>query len=176
MAPLKAIAHWYPAERQASLAGWVMVAGGMGALAATTPLEIALRFASWRTIFAALAAVTAAVALWIWLRVPDVPGPTSSPTFGTQWQGVKRVFVHPRFWWIAPLAGFGMGAFMAVQGLWAVPWMLEVAGLSRASAASHLLAMGVVMLAAYLSLGLFAASVPATCSSRASRSMPRRSR
>ncbi len=27
MAPLKAIATWYPAERQASLAGWIMVAG-----------------------------------------------------------------------------------------------------------------------------------------------------
>jgi len=156
MAPLKGIAHWYPAERQASLAGWVMVAGGLGALAATTPLEIALRFASWRTIFAALAAATAAVALWIWWRVPDVPGPAAAPTFGTQWQGVKRVFGHPRFWWIAPLAGFGMGAFMAVQGLWAVPWMMEVGGLSRASAANHLLVMGVAMLAAYLFLGLFA--------------------
>ena len=156
MAPLKAIAHWYPPQRQASLAGWIMVSGAMGALAATTPLEIALRFASWRTIFIALAAMTAAVALWIWFRVPDVPKPPAAPSFGTQWQGVTRVFAHPRFWWIAPLAGFGMGSFMAVQGLWAVPWMLDVGGLSRAAAASHLLAMGVVMLAAYLFLGLFA--------------------
>ena len=30
MAPMKAIAAWYPAERQASLSGWVMVAGGRG--------------------------------------------------------------------------------------------------------------------------------------------------
>ncbi len=156
MAPLKAIAHWYPPQRQASLAGWIMVSGALGALAATTPLEFALRFVSWRTIFIALAAVTAAVALWIWLRVPDVPKPAAAPSFGAQWQGVTRVYVHPRFWWIAPLAGFGMGSFMAVQGLWAVPWMLDVAGLSRAAAASHLLAMGVVMLAAYLFLGLFA--------------------
>jgi MFS family permease len=28
MAPLKAIAAWYPADRQASYAGWIMVAGG----------------------------------------------------------------------------------------------------------------------------------------------------
>ena len=33
MAPLKAIATWYPGEKQASLAGWMMVAGGLGALA-----------------------------------------------------------------------------------------------------------------------------------------------
>jgi len=156
MAPLKGIAHWYPADRQASLSGWVMVAGGLGALAATTPLEIALRYVSWRTIFVALAAMTAAVAVWIWLRVPDVPKPASPPGFAAQWQGVRRVFGHPRFWWIAPLAGFGMGAFMAVQGLWAVPWLMEVGGLDRATAAGHLLAMGAVILAGYLFLGLFA--------------------
>lgn len=159
MAPLKAIAHWYPPERQASLAGWIMVSGALGALAATTPLEIALRFASWRAIFVALAAATAAVAAWIWWRVPDVPKPAAAPSFAVQWQGVTRVYAHPRFWWIAPLAGFGMGSFMAVQGLWAVPWMLEVAGQTRASAAAHLLAMGVVMLVAYLFLGLFATAL-----------------
>ena len=51
MAPLKAIAMWYPRERQPSLAGWMMVAGGFGALAATAPLEAALHLTTWRTIF-----------------------------------------------------------------------------------------------------------------------------
>src|SRR4249920_704955 len=32
MAPMKAIATWYSVERQASLGGWMMVAGGTGAL------------------------------------------------------------------------------------------------------------------------------------------------
>ncbi len=156
MAPLKAIAVWYPPERRASLSGWMMVAGGSGALAATAPLEIALRFATWRTIFIVLAALTLAVAVWIWLRVPDTPKPKVAASAGEQWAGVRSVFAHPRFWWIAPLGGFGMGAFMAIQGLWAVPWMMDVEGMTRAAAARHLLAMGVVALAGYLFLGLFA--------------------
>ncbi len=156
MAPLKGIAMWYPVDRQASLAGWMMVAGGLGALAATTPLEIALRFATWRTIFVVLAALTLAVAVWLWFRVPDLARTAPAAGFAAQWAGVKRVFGHPRFWWIAPLAGFGMGAFMAVQGLWAVPWMMEVEGVSRAAAASTLLAMSAVILAGYLLLALFA--------------------
>jgi predicted MFS family arabinose efflux permease len=156
MAPLKAIATWYPVERQASLAGWIMVAGGAGALAATTPLEFALRFASWRTIFVVLAAATFAVAIWIWLRVPDTPTPTETPGFAAQWSGVRRVFGHPRFWWIAPLGGFGMGSFMAVQGLWSVPWLMEVNGYSRAAAAGHLLLMSAVILGGYVFLGMFA--------------------
>ena len=43
---------------------------------------------------------------------------------------------------------------MAVQGLWAVPWLMEVNGFERAIAAEHLFAMGVTMLAGYLVLGL----------------------
>jgi sugar phosphate permease len=74
MAPLKAIATWYPPEQQASLAGWMMVAGGMGALLATAPLEAALTVMSWREVFLVLAAMTFVVAIAIFVRVPDTPG------------------------------------------------------------------------------------------------------
>ncbi|HET7032059.1 MAG TPA: MFS transporter, partial [Casimicrobiaceae bacterium] len=71
MAPMKAIVTWYPVARQASLSGWTMVAGGVGALVATTPLEVALRFVQWRTIFIALAFVTYAAAAFVWLKIPE---------------------------------------------------------------------------------------------------------
>ena len=156
MAPLKGLALWYPPERHGSLSGWVMVAGGLGALAATAPLELALRFMSWRTTFVVLAACTYAVAAWLWLRVPDAASHSASSGIREQWRGVQRVLAHPRFWWIAPLGGFGMGAFMAVQGLWAVTWMMDVGGLSRAAAASNLLVLSLLTLAGYLAIGLFA--------------------
>lgn len=156
MAPLKAIAVWYPPERRASLFGWMMVAGGVGALAATAPLEFTLRFASWRSIFVVLAGLTLAVAVWIAWRVPDTPQPERATRLGDQWAGVVRVYRHPRFWWMAPLGGFAMGAFAATQGLWAVPWMMEVEGLTRAHAAQRLLAMGIAALAGYLLIGLLA--------------------
>ena len=155
MAPLKAIATWYPPERQASLGGWIMVAGALGALAATAPLEFALRIASWRAIFVALSITTFAVALLIAWRVPDTPPPVRIADVGAQWAGVREVLSHRRFWWIAPLAAIGTGSFMAVQGLWAVPWLVEVNGFERAVAAQHLLLIGVTMLGGYLALGLF---------------------
>jgi predicted MFS family arabinose efflux permease len=156
MAPLKAIATWHPRERQASLGAWIMTAGSLGALAATTPTELALRYVHWRTLFVGLAALTFAVAVWIWICVPDTPKPVERSGARAQWAGVRRVFAHTRFWWIAPLAGLGMGAFFALQGLWSVPWLIEVNGYDRALAARHLLAMGAVMLVGYLALGLFA--------------------
>jgi MFS family permease len=154
MAPLKAIATWCPQERRASLSAWIMFAGGLGALAATAPLELALRVASWRTVFVVLALTTGvAAALIAWL-VPDMPAERHAGT-RVQWAGVREVFAHRRFWWIAPLAAIGIGSFMAVQGLWAVPWLVEVNRFERAVAAQHLLAMGVTMLAGYVALGLF---------------------
>ena len=156
MAPLKGIATWYPPERQASLAGWMMVAGGTGALLATAPLAAALTVMSWRAIFVVLAACAFAAAVAIYVRVPDVPKSAHVVGLSAQWAGVVSVFMHPRFWWICPLGAFGMGSFMAIQGLWSVPWLIEVDGHARGEAATHLFAMGAVMLGGYLSLGLFA--------------------
>ncbi len=156
MAPLKGFAVWYPQPRQASLAGWVMVAGGAGALVATTPVEIALRHVDWRTLFVAFGLATVAVAAAIAWRVPDLPRAAKAPSFSEQWQGVQRVFGERRFWWIVPVGAVGMGSFMAIQGLWSVPWMMEVEGHTRAEAARMLLAMSVATLAGYLGLGTLA--------------------
>ena len=128
MAPLKGIAAWYPRERQASLSGWIMVAGGMGALAATTPLEIALRVTRLAHGVRGARGVDvrrrARASAW---RVPDIarPADVDGPCGAV---GGRRAVRHPRFWWIAPLGAFCMGSFMAIQGLWAVPWLMEVEG------------------------------------------------
>ncbi|MEP7328656.1 MAG: MFS transporter [Betaproteobacteria bacterium] len=153
MAPLKAIATWYPRERQASYSGWVMVAGGVGALVATVPLEFALRISHWRVVFVGLGIVTLLAAFGIWWRVPDIRAAAVNEGWRVQFAGVRAVFVHPRFWWIAPLAGFGMGSFMAIQGLWAVPWLMEVEHTTRANAANQLFAMNFLIMMGYVALG-----------------------
>lgn len=156
MSPLKAVATWYAPERHASLAGWIMVAGGLGTLLSTAPLAAALSVLSWRAIFVVLAAATFVAALAIFFIVPDTPASVRSAGLAEQWAGVKRVFRTARFWWIAPLCCISTGSFMAIQGLWSVPWLMEVNGYSRAVAADHLLVVGLVILAGYLALGSFA--------------------
>ena len=106
-----------------------MVAGGIGALAATTPLEFALRFASWRTIFVVLAALTAVVAVAIWLaRARHAEARARAElrrAVGRVCGACSRIRASGGS---RRSAGFGMGSFMAVQGLWAVPWMMDVDG------------------------------------------------
>ena len=102
MASLKTFSLWFPPERQASLVGWIMTAGTLGALAAATPLDLALRVASWREIFYVLAAVTLGMAAWLWLAVPEKSGQPKPPPFSEQWVGVRAVLASRHFWRFAP--------------------------------------------------------------------------
>jgi MFS family permease len=156
MAPLKAIAAWYPAERHASLSGWMMVAGGAGALLSTAPVAAALPFISWQGIFVILAASTFGAAAAILLLVPDTPHSPGAAGWNAQWRGVRSVFGSKRLWWMAPLGSATIGSFMAIQGLWSVPWLIEVNGYTRDVAATHLLLMGIAIVGGYLGIGVFA--------------------
>ena len=137
----------------------MMVAGGVGALLSTAPLAAALTLLSWRGIFVVLAVATFASALCILWVVPDTPLHSRVTGWKYQWAGVKRVFGSARFWWVAPLCAVATGSFMAIQGLWSVPWLMEVDGYSRMVAADHLLVLGIVILGGYLGLGFFATTL-----------------
>jgi len=155
MAAFKAFSQWYPPDRQASLTGWMMTAGGLGAVAATMPLEALLHVVGWRQIFALLAAATVAAAAWLFFGVADRPAPaTGHEPLAAQWRGVCSIFASRHFWRFAPLGLTQTGGFMAVQGLWSMAWLTQVNGYDRGTAADHLAAMGFAMLLTYLGIGL----------------------
>ena len=156
MASFKAFALWFPPERQASLTGWVMASGGLGALAASKPLEIAIGFTSWRVIALGLAVATVLVAAIIWFRVPDAHGDQKGAGFSEQLAGVKEVFSSRHFWRFAPMGFMMTGGFMAVQGLWASRWMMVLENMDRASVAVRLTWISGAMLVGFLFMGFFA--------------------
>ena len=156
MASFKSFSQWFPPERQASLTGWIMTSGTLGALAASTPLDLALQVATWREIFYVLAALTLGVAGWLFFSVPDKPGMPHPEPFSAQWAGVRQVLRSRHFWRFAPLGFALVGGFMAVQSLWSSAWLIHVNGYSRSLAAEHLAAMSVAMVIAYMLIGLLA--------------------
>jgi predicted MFS family arabinose efflux permease len=156
MASFKAFSQWFPPERQASLTGWIMASGGLGALAAARPLEFALGFTGWREIALALAATTLAVAATLWLVVPDKPGDGKGAGLAEQLAGVRAIFSSRHFWRYAPMGLLFTGGFMAVQGLWASRWMAVLEGMSGPAIAARLTWMSGAMLAGFLFMGFFA--------------------
>jgi len=125
-------------------------------VATTTPVEYVIQHVSWRYLFAAASAATFLASLYLFFTVPDPPSVGTPPGLAQQWQGVVTIFRSPRFWWIVPIASVPMGCYMAIQSLWAVPWMMEVEGMTRAQAAHRLFVLAVIQLAAYFTLSLAA--------------------
>jgi len=156
MASFKAFAQWFPPERQASLTGWIMASGGLGALAASKPLEFALGFTGWREIALGLTAATLAVAALLWLAVPEKTDDHRGGSLGEQLAGVRAIFVSRHFWRYAPMGFCFTGGFMAVQGLWASRWMAVQEGMAGAEIAVRLTWISGAMLAGFLFMGFFA--------------------
>lgn len=154
MASFKAFSLWFPAERQASLNAAVMAAGGLGALTATTPLGWALPALGWRGVFFALAGLVLVVAAVIF-SAPERRGETHPGTLGEQLAALGGILKSRAFWRFAPQTALVVGGFMALQGLWAVPWLMHVDGHSRAAAAFHLLLTGSAMLIGFVFIAAF---------------------
>ncbi|UCG97103.1 MAG: MFS transporter [Burkholderiales bacterium] len=153
MAAFKAFNESFPPDRQGSLIGWIMAAGGLGAVFAAQPLEAALGFTGWRDVMLGLAAVTVLVSAAIWLVVPDSGGPSRGGGLAEQLAGVRQVMTARQFWRYAPMVMLSLGGFMAVQGLWVSRWMAEVEGFGRAAIAGQLTLLNGAFLAGCLFMG-----------------------
>jgi MFS family permease len=156
MASFKAFVLWFPAARLPAVNGWILAAGGLGALAATAPVEAVLRLTDWRGMFVGLAVSSVAVAAALWLAVPERGGGAAVGGWRDQWRGVAEIFRSPVFWRIAPSSVLSQAAFLAIQGLWAGPWLRDVAGLDRPAAAGYLFWVAAAMVAGFLGMGQLA--------------------
>ncbi len=156
LAVLKVSAVWFAPERFATLAGVTMFAGNLGAVAAGAPLAWAVTLTSWRVVFVGLAVLSAVLALATWLRVRDTPqdlgfAPVSAlPATGERvpWLRVLARVLANRTTWPAFVVNAGVGgSYLAFAGLWGVPYLQQVHGLDRVSAAQHtsLLLLGVAL-------------------------------
>ena len=153
MAAFKAFAVWFPAERLASLNSAFMVAGGLGALAATTPLAAAVTVLGRQDLFLVLAALVALAALGVY-STPEKPASAAGGTLARQLREFAVILLSRAFWCYAPLAATVLGGFLALQGLWAVPWLMEAGGQTRADAAFHMLLTTLAMIAGFLGTAL----------------------
>lgn len=151
MASFKAFSQWFGLERQASLNAAIMAAGGLGALTASTPLSWAIPHFGWRAVFVALAVAGLVAAAGIF-STPDKAAGTAPEPLRSQLAGLGEVLASGAFWRYAPQSTLIIGGFLALQGLWAVPWLMNFSGLPRDAAAHHLLLMGSGMLVGFLAI------------------------
>jgi len=150
MAMLKANSQWFRPEQVAGVTGWCLVIGALGGVAVTVPVEFALPVLSWRGVFLVLAALALTVATVIWVRVPDrPPGVTPVPrrSLREEISVFGEVFRHPAFIRFVPGVVLLTVMNFTYQGLWAGPWLRDVAGMGDGARASLLLVYALALTA-----------------------------
>lgn len=157
MASFKAFVMWFQPQRLPLVNGCLLTFGALGALTATLPVEWWLATISdWRGLFLALAIFSGAVALAVFLVVPDHQEAPAHLTLGAQLGGLGSIFRDGFFWRVGIGASVSQGASLSVIGLWAGPWLRDVAGLDRPGVAFHLMIIAAGMGAGFFLMGMLA--------------------
>jgi predicted MFS family arabinose efflux permease len=154
MSSFKAFSLWFSPQRLPAINGMLLAFGGLGAISATAPVEWLLTITDWRVLFLGLALTTAVAALAIFTIVPEQQQASGHGSLSDQLAGLRRVFCDAFFWRVAPIGAISAGASQAVLGLWAGPWLRDVAGFARAEVATHLFIAACATAAGFLLSGL----------------------
>ncbi|WP_310625631.1 MFS transporter [Limnohabitans sp.] len=159
MAPLTGYRRWLVLEKQQRANAWMLMTGAFGMLASTLPVQWLLPIIGWRWIFVGLALlIVLSMALMAW-QVPTwrIADPAHASHEHTKpvgiWASYTQVWAHPYFRSLAPMGFFNYGGLVAMQTLWAGPWMMKVAGYSSLEAATSLFWINVCMLLTFLLWG-----------------------
>ena len=152
MAPLTGFRRWLSADSLLRANAWMLMSGSLGMLASTLPVQWLMPLTGWRPMFWILAAMILLAMAVIWQIVPSWPkaaAPGSGPgaSYSTVWR--NRYFQR-----LAPLAFFNYGGLVAIQTLWAGPWMVKVASYSPLEAATGLFYINAAMLVTFWLWGL----------------------
>lgn len=158
MASFKAYRQWFRPEQQSQLASWMLVAGTAGALAATVPVTMALPAIGWRGIFWVVAVLLLLVSAAIFLSLRGVERHFAAAASGASAShahdgGYRRIFGSAYFRRMGLLGLFNQGIFVALQTLWAGPWMMTVLGKTQQQTSEILFMLNLVLMTAYLALG-----------------------
>jgi predicted MFS family arabinose efflux permease len=152
MCSLRAFRFWYAAERQQQLAAWMLVAGSLGALATTVPVQMVLPLIGWRSLFWIAAALLAAASAAVFFALPHEP--MERPAAGeSQWAGYLTVLSEPYFWRFGLASLAIQSTFIAFQSLWIGPWFEQVLGMDLEQSGRALFLLNLVLMFSYLALG-----------------------
>lgn len=153
---LKIFSRWFKKTEFAAITGVFLAFGNAGNLSASLPLTYLVVMLGWRMSFYAIGVITLAMALCAWLILRDKPedkgweaiepqpGPAADdaldiPADISAFKRLSMVLGNPGFWMVTMSYFFFGGPALTFQGLWAVPYLIDVHGYSRMAAGGMLM-------------------------------------
>ncbi len=151
MAPMKSFREHLPASLQLRATSWMLMTGSLGMIASTLPVQWLLPGIGWRGLFWSLALAFVLAMSMILLFVPN-DRPAAAAQLAEQ--GYAAIVRQRAFMRYVPLGFFNYGGMVALQSLWAGPWLTQVCGLAPTEAAAGLFGINTTMLFAFMAWGV----------------------
>ena len=156
MAPLTGFRRWLNPASQLRTNSWMLMTGSLGMLMSTLPVQWLMPWMGWRMIFWGLAALVALTMLLMAWQVPawETPSANNAADTAAAPKGYAEIWRNPYFWRMTPIGFFSYGGMVAIQTLWAGPWMTQVGGWSAIESATGLFAINFTMLCTFWTWGM----------------------
>ena len=152
MAPLTGYRRWLEPSSQLRANSWMLMTGSLGMVGSTLPVQWLMPIAGWRPLFWGLAVLIGVSMILIAWAVPRWE---SSASHATDRDGsYAQVWRNTYFRRMSPLGFFGYGGMIAIQTLWAGPWLVRVAGYEPLAAAGGLFIINISMLCSFWAWGM----------------------
>jgi MFS family permease len=156
MAPLTGYRIWFAENQQQRANSWMLMIASLGFLSSTLPVQLLLPAFGWRWIFGGIAAL---ILISIFLMLAFIPKWDHQKNESLENQVSKGsltdVWKNKFFISVIPMGLFNYGGLMAIQTLWAGPWMVRVAGYTPIESATGLFWINITMLISFFLWGYF---------------------
>ncbi len=152
MGPLTGYRIWFADEYQQRGNSWMLMIASTGFVFSTLPVQILLPIFGWRWIFGGITILIFFVIILTLLFIPPWKKEVDN-NHEKNTGSLSDVWKNKFFRSTIPLGLFNYGGMIAVQTLWAGPWMVRVAGYDPLESATGLFWINTTMLIAFFVWG-----------------------
>ena len=156
MAPLTGYRIWFAENQQQRANSWMLMIASSGFLSSTLPIQLLLPSLGWRWIFGGIAALILISIFLMLVFIPKWNHQKDESLENSERKGsLVDVWKNKFFISVIPMGLFNYGGLMAIQTLWAGPWMIRVAGYTPLESATGLFWINITMLISFFLWGYF---------------------
>ena len=152
MGPLTGYRIWFADEYQQRANAWMLMVLSMGFVFSTLPVQILLPIIGWRWIFIGIAILILIIILLTLLFIPPWKNKINNDQKKNN-GSLSDVWKNNFFISTIPLGLFNYGGMIAIQTLWAGPWMVRVSGYTPLESATGLFWINGTMLVSFFIFG-----------------------
>ena len=152
MGPLTGYRIWFADEYQQRANAWMLMILSMGFVFSTLPVQILLPIIGWRWIFSGIAILILIIILLTLLFIPHWKNKINNDQKKNN-GSLSDVWKNKFFISTIPLGLFNYGGMIAIQTLWAGPWMVRISGYTPLESATGLFWINGTMLVSFFIFG-----------------------